>query len=276
LESPRRPLRIATYNVHSCVGRDGRRDPERVSRVIAELDADVVAIQEFTYPMDVAIETRKLASLPALEEYECALGPTLERRSNRFGNLVLTRHPIRELQRIDLSMDRREPRGALAVTIDVEGVELHVLATHLGLKLRERELQVRRILEHVDAMGAASVVVMGDFNDWLPGRSVVHVLDERFGPMPKPRTFPCAWPMLPLDRIWVQPAGALITMSAHASPLARRASDHLPMVAVLERMSVTIAAKKGPESEEDATPGAREARSAALGRTGGSALRPPG
>jgi endonuclease/exonuclease/phosphatase family metal-dependent hydrolase len=234
MEASRRPLRIATYNVHSCVGRDGRRDPERVSQVIAELDADVVAIQEFTYPMDVAIETRKLAGLPALDEYECALGPTLERRSNRFGNLLLTRHPIRELQRIDLSMDRREPRGALAVTLDVGGTQLHVLATHLGLKLRERELQVRRILRHIEETRTDFVVVMGDFNDWLPGRSVMHVLDERFGELPRPRTFPGVWPILALDRIWVQPQAALVSMEAHRSPLAKRASDHLPLVAVVE------------------------------------------
>jgi endonuclease/exonuclease/phosphatase family metal-dependent hydrolase len=254
-----RALRIATYNVHSCVGRDGRRDPERVSRVIAELDADVVAIQEFTYPMDVAIETRKLGLLPALEKYECALGPTLERRSNRFGNLLLTRHPIRELARIDLSMDKREPRGALAVTIDVDGVELHVLATHLGLKLRERELQVRRILRHVDETRTEFLAVMGDFNDWLPGRSVMHVLDEKFEAMPRPRTFPGTWPILALDRIWVKPRAALIGIEAHNSPLARRASDHLPLVAVVECESRQRPRGAAGEAkiEESATEGSR-------------------
>ncbi len=54
----RAPIRVATYNVHACVGRDGRHDPERVARVIGELDADVVALQEFTYPASVALETR--------------------------------------------------------------------------------------------------------------------------------------------------------------------------------------------------------------------------
>jgi endonuclease/exonuclease/phosphatase family metal-dependent hydrolase len=227
-------LRIATYNVHACVGMDGRCDPDRVSQVIAELDADVVALQEFTYPMDIAIETRRLEGLPSLHGYECALGPTLERRSNRFGNLVLTRHPIRELQRIDLSMDRREPRGALAVTVDVGGHELHVLATHLGLKLSERRLQVQRILEHVESLNGGFLAVLGDFNDWLPGRSVVHALEAKFGSSSRPRTFPGLMPILPLDRIWVQPGGRLRALQAHDSRLARKASDHLPLVAVVD------------------------------------------
>ena len=229
----RRELRIATYNVHSCVGTDGRRDPARIAKVIAELDADVVALQEFSCPADVALETSSPVVLESLDGYACALGPTLRRRENHFGNLLLTRHPIRELQRIDLSVDRREPRGALAATIDLGGVDLHVLATHLGLHLGERRVQVERILAHVESLQATFFAVMGDFNDWLPGRSVVHALEGRLGASPKPRSFPGAWPLLALDRIWVEPAPALLAVRAHRSPLARRASDHLPVVAVL-------------------------------------------
>ncbi len=234
MESRGRGLRIATYNVHSCVGTDGRHDPDRIAQVIAELDADVIALQEFACSADIAIETRTPTMLPALEKYECALGPTLVRRQKHFGNLVLSRHPIRELQRLDFSMDKREPRGALAVTIDVNGVELHLLATHLGLRLSERRLQVSRILRHVDALQTSLLVVAGDFNDWLPGRSVVHVLEEKLGRAPRPRTFPVQFPVLPLDRIWVRPEHALRSISAHKSALSRRASDHLPVVAVLD------------------------------------------
>jgi endonuclease/exonuclease/phosphatase family metal-dependent hydrolase len=231
---PARRLRIATYNVHSCVGADGRHDPERVARVIDELDADVVALQEFSYPADIALETRTPVVLTELDEYQCALGPTLMRRARHFGNVLLSRHPIRELQRLDLSHGAREPRGALAATIDVGGVELHVLATHLGLKLGERRFQVARIVEHLASVRSLFFVVLGDFNDWLPGRSVVHVLDERLGPAPRPRTFPVSLPLLSLDRVWVQPKGALREVFAHSSSRARRASDHLPGVAVVD------------------------------------------
>ena len=69
-------FRAATYNVHGCVGTDGRHDPDRIIRVIRELDADVVALQEFTYPSDIALETRTPAVLASLDAYTCALGPT--------------------------------------------------------------------------------------------------------------------------------------------------------------------------------------------------------
>jgi endonuclease/exonuclease/phosphatase family metal-dependent hydrolase len=229
---------VATYNVHACLGRDGRHDPNRVAAVIAELDADVVALQEFTYPATIAIETRTPVVLTTLDRYQCALGPTRERTHQTatecFGNALLTRHPIGEVHRINLSMQRREPRGALAATIDVGGTQLHLLATHLGLRIHERRFQVRQILDYLDTVRDTLVVVLGDFNDWLPGRSAAHVLDRRLGPTPRRATFPVRWPIIALDRIWVHPAHALRRIWVHETRTAKLASDHLPVVAEIE------------------------------------------
>jgi endonuclease/exonuclease/phosphatase family metal-dependent hydrolase len=237
------PLRIATYNVHACVGRDGRHNPDRVAAVIQELNADVVALQEFSYPASVALDTRAPVVLTMSDPYECALGPTRQRpgRTVRecFGNALLTRYPLVDVHRIDLSMTRREPRGALAATIDIGGSVLHVLATHLGLRIGERRFQVQQIVDYLDSVRDTFIVVLGDFNDWLPGRSAAHVLDGRLGRPSRLATFPIPWPVLELDRIWVHPAGALRRISVHASPLARLASDHFPVVADIDRIQST-------------------------------------
>jgi endonuclease/exonuclease/phosphatase family metal-dependent hydrolase len=231
-------LRIASYNVHACVGRDGRYDPDRVAAVIGELNADVVALQEFTYPASVALEMREPVVLTMADRYACALGPARQRAGRTvtecFGNALLTRHPLVEVHRINLSMKRLEPRGALAATIDVGGTVLHVLATHLGLRVRERRFQVRQILDYLDSVRDTFIVVLGDFNDWLPGRSAAHVLDHRLGEQPRPATFPVRWPLLALDRIWVHPRRALRQVSVHATPMARLASDHFPLVAEID------------------------------------------
>lgn len=227
-------LRVATYNVHACVGTDRRHDPSRVASVVGELDADVVALQEFTYPASVAIESREPVELVTLDSYQCALGPTREIATRCFGNALLTRHPIVDVHRIDLSMDRREPRGALAATVDVGGTHVHLLATHLGLRVTERRFQVKQLLAYLDSVRHSLVVVLGDFNDWLPGRSAVHVLDRRLGRSASLRSFPSSRPLLSLDRIWIQPATALRRIFVHTSALARRASDHLPVVADID------------------------------------------
>ena len=224
-------LRIATYNVHGCIGTDGRHDPERVATVILELNADIVALQEFTYPASVALESRSPVVLTTLDSYECALGPTRQTVTHCFGNALFTRHPIVDVHRIDLSMGRREPRGALAATVDIRGTLVHVLAAHLGLRVGERRFQVRQILEYLESVRNSLFVVLGDFNDWLPGRSVVHVLDRRLGKPPRAASFPGRWPFLALDRIWVHPTRTLRRIAAHVTPAARVASDHLPVVA---------------------------------------------
>ena len=232
------PLRVATYNVHACIGRDGRHDPDRIAAVIAELDADIVALQEFTYPASVALDTRTPVVLTTLDRYQCALGPTRNRTRQTvtecFGNALLTRHPILEVHRIDLSIADREARGALAATIDVGGEPLHVLSTHLGLRVRERRFQVAQIMDYLDSVRNTAVVVLGDFNDWLPGRSAAHLLDRRLGRPPRPASFPVAWPIIALDRIWVQPSTSLRRISVHRTPAARVASDHLPLVAEID------------------------------------------
>jgi endonuclease/exonuclease/phosphatase family metal-dependent hydrolase len=238
-------LRVATYNVHACIGGDGRHDPDRVAAVIGELDADLVALQEFTYPASVALDVRSPVVLTTLDRYECALGPTRQRTrvtlTECFGNALLTRHPLVDVHRIDLSMARREPRGALAVTVDLGGTHVHVLAAHLGLSVGERRFQVRQILDYLASVRGECVIVLGDFNDWLPGRSATHVLDDMLGRTPRRPSFPVAWPIFTLDRIWVRPLGALRRIFTHSSTTARQASDHLPVVADIARERINQA-----------------------------------
>jgi endonuclease/exonuclease/phosphatase family metal-dependent hydrolase len=241
-------IRLATYNVHACIGPDGRHDPGRIAAVIGELNADIVALQEFSYPVDIALETRSPVVLTALDDYQSALGPTRKSSTTHwFGNVILTRHPIRDVQRVDLSVERREPRGALAATIDIGGHEVHALAAHLGLKLHERRFQVAQIVRHLEKARTGLVAVLGDFNDWLPGRSVVHVLDKWLGRTPRRRSFPVACPVLPLDRIWIRPCSAIQRIYVHRSPLSRRASDHLPVVADVQLLPDRPAARRWNE-----------------------------
>ena len=91
--------------------------------------------------------------------------------------------------------------------------------------------QLRRILEYLDSVRHDLSIVLGDFNDWLPGRTVVQALDQRMGRPPRPASFPAFRPFIPLDRIWVHPAGALRCLFAHKTATSRVASDHLPVVA---------------------------------------------
>jgi endonuclease/exonuclease/phosphatase family metal-dependent hydrolase len=234
-------VRIATYNIHGAVGTDGRCDPARIAAVLAELDADVVALQEVHAG---AAGVDLLAHLRAALGVETVSGPTLLRADAEYGNALISRHPVRGVSRIDLSVGRREPRGALDTLLDA-GAGLRVLATHLGLWPGERRRQVKRLLQALDDGPALPTVLLGDLNEWYLWGRTLRWLHAEFERSPAPATFPAPRPFLALDRLWARPRRMLEHVAVHASPLARRASDHLPLVATLALPAATVAAREG-------------------------------
>lgn len=216
--------------MHSGVGRDGRRDPERLAAVISELDADVVALQE------VESHHGDLRVLELLAEHtgmRALAGPTMLRPVGTFGNALLTRAPVLDLHRLDLSVPGREPRGALDALLETPGGPFRVLATHLGLRPAERRQQIQALLSALDPGLPGPTALLGDLNEWFMWGRPLRRLHAHFGPTPAPRTFPAHRPLFALDRVWVEPLACLRDIAAHRSPLAREASDHLPVVAQL-------------------------------------------
>jgi len=223
-------LRVATWNIHGAVGIDGRYAPARIVGVLREIDADVVALQE------VASEEAHTSFLADLERdtgYHVVAGLLRQHHGSDFGNAILSRFPVRSVEHLDLAVDHYEPRGALDCCIDL-GLRplLRVVATHLGLRPGERREQVRRILARVECDSPRPTLLMGDLNEWYLWGRPLRWLHSHFREMPAaPRTFPARRPVFALDRIWVSPAGSLRHVARHATPLARSASDHLPVVA---------------------------------------------
>lgn len=82
-------LSLATYNIHRCVGTDGRYDPARVADVLRELDADVMALQEVDAPGQHGLEL--LHRLAEEVKLMPIAGPTLLERKGHRGNAILTR-----------------------------------------------------------------------------------------------------------------------------------------------------------------------------------------
>jgi len=250
-------LRLASYNIHIGVGMDGRFHPERVAEVVREIGADVIALQEVqlgegTYDM--------LAHLTRDTGFSALAGPTLVHPTHgHYGNAVLSRLPIARHRKLDLSVAGYEPRGALDATIDCGGgVSVRILATHLGLRPTERREQVKRLLREVAAGShRGPTVLLGDLNEWFLWGRPLRWLHAHFGRPRAPATFPAMRPMLALDRAWVMPRQCLVDIRPHRSALARRASDHLPLVATLDLAACRIGASR--TTPEPAQP-ARDAR----------------
>ncbi len=222
-------IQVASYNIHRGFGRDGRYDPERILRVLEEVNADVVALQEVDFP---GVDPNQMVTWLAAKLSMTAVGgPVRSSEAGKYGNALLTRFPIRKIKRWDLSIGDHEPRGALAVDMLCQGTMIHVVTTHLGLWPQERPLQATRLMELLTVNREELTILMGDLNEWQVWGRTLRLLRKVFGSPQSPATFPAIWPVLALDRIWVAPAQALHSVEAHRSKASLTASDHLPVKA---------------------------------------------
>ncbi|MHC1725732.1 MAG: endonuclease/exonuclease/phosphatase family protein [Syntrophobacteraceae bacterium] len=238
--SPEEGFSVASYNIHRCVGVDRRFDPERIACVIGELNADIVGLQETD--SQFYRDTNQIECLCQKTGLDVILGPTLRSHNGHYGNALLTSYPVKEVRRIDLSVYGREPRGALDVDLLVKGETIRVIVAHLGLGPFERRKQIKRLLDIFCSERDKMEIMLGDFNEWIPLRKPLCWVHSFFGKSPSMRTFPSFMPMLPLDRIWIRPLDALVSMSAHSTVLSRKASDHLPVRASIVPNGRPIAA----------------------------------
>lgn len=230
---PHRPvLTVGSYNVHKGVGVDGRRDPHRVVSVIRELDADIVALQEVDRRFG---DRRGVLNLDALREETGLVPVPLTDRLGDLahgwhGNLILFRNAELEDAHV-LHLPGFEPRGAIVADLRVQGRSLRVIGAHLGLLKASRLAQSERLAREIRT--DAATLMMGDLNEWRrgPGCSLMP-LKTGLRAVHSARavhSFPAGRPFLPLDRIIGCTKAAVTDLAPHASPLARLASDHLPI-----------------------------------------------
>lgn len=243
-------LRVMTYNVHSCIGMDGKLDVERIARVIARAHPDVVALQE----LDVErLRTGGMDQAQLLARYlemKFHFHPALLVEEERYGDAVLTHLPLRLVKAAALpglaDKPQLEPRGALWVAIEFGGREIQLINTHLGLHPRERTAQITALLGNDWLENAACrepVILCGDFNALpssaacrrLAGRlSDVQVAAQNHRPM---NTYSGRFPSFRIDHIFISSDLEVSAVEVPSSELARSASDHLPLLAEIRMTS---------------------------------------
>jgi endonuclease/exonuclease/phosphatase family metal-dependent hydrolase len=218
---------------------NGRRrsDPARAGFVISEMDADVFALQEVIRPFT---GDDPLGAIADALGYHLAFAVTRVHKRGQLGNAILSRYPVSGISVLDISHSRLERRGALAAQFEGEdGQRFGVVATHLSLVDRTRHRQVKSILGHPQ-FRAGPAVLLGDMNAWRRCQAT-RKLDEHMGKHHNeiwPASFPAARPMFALDRIYARGAKVMDVYS-HDTPAARKASDHLPVVAEIELETVS-------------------------------------
>lgn len=245
---------IGSYNIHKCVGTDGRFDPARTLGVIAEMDADILALQE----AHRRFGTRdRLLDLDAIEEKTGLVPVRLDADNEGWhGNAILHRRgTVQSVQRINLP--GAEPRGAVIVDFRFADTSLRLIAAHLGLLRHSRRQQIRAILDKAGEADGRPTIILGDLNEWRVGRgSSLRPLMPAFSPVNAVLpSFPARFPILPLDRVLGTPHDLVKLIEVHDTAQARLASDHLPLRAHVEL------GEANPCEDEESDPASTRARS---------------
>jgi endonuclease/exonuclease/phosphatase family metal-dependent hydrolase len=229
-------MRLMTYNIHKGVGTDRRYRLGRVAEAIAAEGADLVCLQE----VDRNVRRSNYDDQPALLAEALPFAASayqlnVPRKEGGYGNLILSRWPIRSTCDVSLQYRRRRKRAALLAVVETPEGPLHLVNLHLGLTERERRWQAAHLLAHPLFRQAAALpaVVVGDFNDWRNALSKLFFRPEGFHQATAPashyRSFPAYLPLASLDKVFYR--GAVTPERAHVvrRHRLRRASDHLPV-----------------------------------------------
>ncbi len=228
-------FKVATYNIRKCIGTDRRRNPERVLSVLAELDADIIALQE---------ADRRFGQRPSaiphqmMHDHSDYVAVPLGGKAHGIGwhgNAILIRRGTKVRHAQLLPLPALEPRGAVVADLDTSKGPLRVVGAHLDLSGLWRRRQIRTLLTYIDsASHHLPTVIMGDFNQWSNSGALSEFAFHRHRLVATPPSFHSQRPVARLDRIIVSHDLAVTDSGVHASALARRASDHLPIWAMLQ------------------------------------------
>jgi endonuclease/exonuclease/phosphatase family metal-dependent hydrolase len=218
-------MRVATFNVHHCEGRDGVIDLDRIAEVIKKTRASLVALQELDQGMGRSGRVDQPRVLQELTGMTIRFFPTLLRAGGRFGVALASTEPLEaELQELPRAADE-EPRGVIVAHWN----QISVLATHLS-RLAGPRLGQTSALARTAAEQPSPAIVLGDLNQTLP--TLKPLLDAGFSCPSKPQpTFGWAWRRRQIDFVLAGRGLQITSWSAIASD----ASDHLPLVATLKR-----------------------------------------
>ena len=232
-----RTVRVCTYNIHRGRGLDGRTRLERIAGVLAGIDADIIALQEVIGASP--LKAGQAAELGAALGMGWVMAPTRHLRTALFGNVVLTRFPVRHHVQYDLTWKTCEHRGVQRVDVALEDDTLHFYNVHLGTSLMERRNQAARLAMLVhDRRVTGPKIILGDFNEWARGIAK-DVLAERLQSidlskhLSRRRTYPGFFPILHLDHIYYKGKVEVLKVTLPKDRMAKMASDHLPLVADL-------------------------------------------
>lgn len=220
----------ASYNIRKAICADRRRRPDRILEILAEIDADVIALQECDRRFGARTSAIPATMLAEHSEYKAVPFDIRHGSMGWHGNAVLVKKHVEILRFQPLVLPALEPRGAVIADLDIGGAAVRIVGMHLDLSGLWRRRQVRDLLAQLDALpDRLPTVMMGDLNEWRETQGCLRDFAEKHRVLPTGPTFHAKRPLARLDRIIVSDDIDVDEVGVHHSAMARIGSDHLPV-----------------------------------------------
>ncbi len=221
-------LRVLSYNIRSL--RDSAAD---VATVIRAAAADVVCIQEAPRFLHWRRKNRQLAADTGLR---------IVTGGRAAGAMVLLARPgLGVLDRRNVKLPKRwnlHQRGLAIGVVDVAGTPVTVASTHWSLNAEERLEHLPVIRAYVEALEHPAVIA-GDINETPDGpgwAELVSVYQDAFAVAPAGpgNTYSAKDPHKRIDGVFADQRLTVVSCTAFQHPAVPTASDHVPVLAILE------------------------------------------
>lgn len=227
-------LKVASYNIRKSLGTDRRRQPERIMQILAEINADIVALQEVDLRLGARVSTIPAEAILDHSDYKPVRVGIRQHSLGWHGNAILVRKNAEVVDQKRIDIPSFEPRGAVLADVKVDGKLVRIIGMHLGLIGTTRLKQAQAIVEYLEQIeGKAPTVIMGDLNQWAPDGGCLAQFAVHHNVIAPGPSFHSRRPMLGLDRIITSRDIELVDTGVHNTPLASKGSDHLPVWANL-------------------------------------------
>ncbi len=227
-------IKVCSYNIRKSIGTDRQRRPERILAILAEIEADIVALQEVDRRLGARVTTLAAETILDKSDYKPVRFGIREHSLGWHGNAILVRKELEVVAQQRIDLPSFEPRGAILADIAINGQVLRVVGMHLGLIGSTRLRQAEAIVAHMEKVeGRVPTVFMGDLNQWAPDGGCLAQFARHHNVIAPGPSFHSRRPMLQLDRIITSRDIQVEATGVHHTALARTGSDHLPVWATL-------------------------------------------
>lgn len=227
-------VRIVTYNIKNGHGQDGKLNLRRTAAALADLDGDIICLQEVDRRRRQTYFTNQSAYLARKLHMQYSFGPAINYRWGAFGNAILSRHPIVREKNYQLPTFNSK-RSIQEVHLMIGTSSLRVFNTHLELNYKLRLKQAESFIVPLVNASDEPGVLCGDLNE-SPPCPAVQCLRNYFRDSFDVNSGSCIYTFpadVPNDRIdYIFLNAACRAVDYKITPT--QASDHLPVLAVVE------------------------------------------